>query len=162
MQRINTEKSEDPEFSSLSVSIQITMQEYFGLFDFSIYCVVRYSTVCYYMVAKCYGLVERPGSIIGGPDARFLFDKLQLNMKELSIFVDESGDFGEYKQHSPYYIISLVFHDQKLDISNELVHLEKELSLLGFTNHCVHTGPIIRKEEPYKIGIPSPSRPTLS
>ena len=71
-------------------------------------------------------------------------------MKELSIFVDESGDFGEYKQHSPYYIISLVFHDQKIDISNELVHLEKELSLLGFTNHCVHTGSIIRKEEPYK------------
>lgn len=71
-------------------------------------------------------------------------------MKELSIFVDESGDFGEYKQHSPYYIISLVFHDQKIDVSNELVHLEKELSLLGFANHCVHTGPIIRKEEPYK------------
>ena len=71
-------------------------------------------------------------------------------MKELSIFVDESGDFGEYKQHSPYYIISLVFHNQNIDISNELANLEKELSLLGFSNHCVHTGPIIRKEEPYQ------------
>ena len=27
-------------------------------------------------------------------------------MKELSIFVDESGDFGDYAEHSSYYIIS--------------------------------------------------------
>lgn len=32
-------------------------------------------------------------------------------MKELSIFVDESGDFGEYDHHSPFYIISMVLHD---------------------------------------------------
>ena len=31
---------------------------------------------------------------------------------ELSVFVDESGDFGEYDHHAPYYIISLVFHNQ--------------------------------------------------
>ena len=34
------------------------------------------------------------------------------NMRELSVFVDESGDFGEYDYHSPYYIITLVFHNQ--------------------------------------------------
>lgn len=33
-------------------------------------------------------------------------------MRELSIFVDESGDWGEYKHHSPYYIITFVFHNQ--------------------------------------------------
>ncbi|MDO4960829.1 MAG: hypothetical protein Q4E57_03090 [Eubacteriales bacterium] len=33
-------------------------------------------------------------------------------MKELSVFVDESGDFGEYDYRAPYYIISMVFHDQ--------------------------------------------------
>lgn len=27
-------------------------------------------------------------------------------MKELSIFIDESGDFGEYDYHSPWYIVS--------------------------------------------------------
>ena len=27
-------------------------------------------------------------------------------MKQLSIFVDESGDFGEYAKHSPFYIIN--------------------------------------------------------
>ena len=25
-------------------------------------------------------------------------------MKEISIFIDESGDFGEYAVHSPFYI----------------------------------------------------------
>ena len=70
-------------------------------------------------------------------------------MRELSIFVDESGDFGEYSYHSPYYIVSMVFHDQEFDIKDSLSQLEKELSYLGYPNHCIHTGPIIRREEEY-------------
>ena len=38
-------------------------------------------------------------------------------MKELSIVVDESGDFGEYNHRTPYYIISMVLHDQDVDIT---------------------------------------------
>lgn len=38
-------------------------------------------------------------------------------MKELSIFVDESGDFGEYNHRTPYYIISMVLYDQDVDIT---------------------------------------------
>ena len=34
-------------------------------------------------------------------------------MKELSIFIDESGDFGEYDYHSPWYIVTMVFHEQE-------------------------------------------------
>ena len=49
-------------------------------------------------------------------------------MKELSIFIDESGDFGEYDYHSPYYIISMVMHDQDYNIDSELIKLENELS----------------------------------
>jgi hypothetical protein len=41
-------------------------------------------------------------------------------MKELSIFVDESGDFGEYNYHSPYYIITMVFHNQENDIAQHI------------------------------------------
>lgn len=70
-------------------------------------------------------------------------------MKELSIFIDESGDFGEYSYHSPYYIITMVFHNQNSSIESALDHLEQELSYLNLKNHCVHTGPIIRKEENY-------------
>lgn len=72
-------------------------------------------------------------------------------MKELSIFIDESGDFGEYSYHSPYYIITMVFHNQSSSIESEMEHLEKELSYLSLSNHCIHTGPIIRKEENYSL-----------
>ena len=71
-------------------------------------------------------------------------------MKELSIFIDESGDFGDYSFHSPYYIITMVFHNQTEDIQKQIKHLDMELSYLGLNNLCIHTGPIIRKEEVYK------------
>ena len=70
-------------------------------------------------------------------------------MKELSIFIDESGDFGEYDYHSPYYIIALVFHEQENDISTQINEFENKLSTLGFPNHSIHTAPIIRKELSY-------------
>lgn len=70
-------------------------------------------------------------------------------MRELSIFIDESGDFGEYSKHSPYYIISMVLHDQEYDINNSLENLETKLSNIGFPHHCIHTAPIIRREEDY-------------
>ena len=69
---------------------------------------------------------------------------------ELSVFVDESGDFGEYDYHAPYYIISLVFHNQSNDIQFDLSHFNDELAYLNLSNHCVHAGPIIRSEEEYK------------
>ncbi len=71
-------------------------------------------------------------------------------MRILSIFVDESGDFGEYASHSPYYIISMIFHSQSVEIRKELKDLESSLSSLGFPNHCVHVGPLIRGEEEYR------------
>lgn len=70
-------------------------------------------------------------------------------MKELSVFVDESGDFGEYSAHSPYYIISMVFHDQESNIDEAVGNLNHELEMLGYSNHCIHTGPIIRQESDY-------------
>ncbi|MBO7353708.1 MAG: DUF3800 domain-containing protein [Lachnospiraceae bacterium] len=71
-------------------------------------------------------------------------------MKELSIFIDESGDFGEYDIHAPFYIIGMVFHDQSQDISEELKKLEKMLSNSGWPDHCVHAGPAIRAEYEFK------------
>ena len=37
--------------------------------------------------------------------------------KTLSIFIDESGDFGKYDFHSPNYYVAMVLHDQSIDIS---------------------------------------------
>ena len=72
-------------------------------------------------------------------------------MKELSIFIDESGDFGEYDYRCPYYIISMIMHDQSYDISADLEKLERELNYIGYPNHCVHAGPIIRQEQEYRF-----------
>ena len=70
-------------------------------------------------------------------------------LKELSIFIDESGDFGEYDYHSPYYIITMIFHNQKDDVQPAISKLNQELSYLNLSDLCIHTGPIIRKEEIY-------------
>jgi len=67
---------------------------------------------------------------------------------ELSIFVDESGDFGA---HSDYYVVGLVLHDQSHDISPALDRLAVELRLAGFDpSHPIHTGAAIRGEDEYR------------
>ena len=55
-------------------------------------------------------------------------------MKTLSIFVDESGDFGEYEQHAPYYIVTMVFHDQSKDISSNINVLNNTLKQIGLNS----------------------------
>ncbi len=70
-------------------------------------------------------------------------------MKELSIFIDESGDFGDYDPKAPFYIIGMVIEDQKNDISEAIRYLDNGLKQVGFTRECVHIGPLIRREEEY-------------
>ncbi len=80
-------------------------------------------------------------------------------MKELSIFVDESGDFGEYAKHSPFYIITMILHDQSQDISGDIAKLRSEFINLGYEDDfVVHTGPLIRKEEIYCDMLPNDRR----
>lgn len=71
-------------------------------------------------------------------------------MKELSIFIDESGDFGKLNPRSPYYIVTMVFHEQNSDITACLESLEQELGYLGYPHHCLHAGPIVRMESEFK------------
>lgn len=71
-------------------------------------------------------------------------------MKELSVFVDESGVLGPYDVKDPYYVLSFVFHNQKDDISSEMKYFEANIRGLGFKIGSLHTGPIIRREEDYK------------
>lgn len=68
----------------------------------------------------------------------------------LSIFIDESGDFGPYEHHAPYYLASMVLHDQSVDISANITALEAHLRNLGYPQHAVHTGPLIRRESVYE------------
>lgn len=71
-------------------------------------------------------------------------------MAELSVFIDESGDFGPYERHAPYYIITLLFHDQSADISGQIGHLRRHLVEQGFAEtHAIHSAPLIRREGDY-------------
>lgn len=70
-------------------------------------------------------------------------------MKELSIFIDESGDFGQTVNQSPYYIVTLLFHDQGDDITENITRLKQWLLDASINDEYIHTHPIIRKEDPY-------------
>lgn len=63
-------------------------------------------------------------------------------MRELSIFCDESGDFGPYDSRCPYYIVALVFHNQSSAIDGEVKLIEDKVSYLGFDpDAAIHTAP---------------------
>lgn len=61
-----------------------------------------------------------------------------------------------------YYIVSMVFHNQNDDISNQIKHLDYEMEKLGYRNHAVHTEPLIRREECYQFLEPNERRTIFS
>jgi hypothetical protein len=69
--------------------------------------------------------------------------------RQLSIFIDESGDFGGYQPHSPYYLVVMLFLDQKDSILDAVGHLDTKMKALRFESHALHTGPLIRREKDY-------------
>lgn len=68
-------------------------------------------------------------------------------MEELSIFIDESGDVGCV---SDFYLVSLVFHEQKYALSSNI--REYELGLASRHLDCVpfHFNPLINGNDEYK------------
>ena len=67
-------------------------------------------------------------------------------MKELSIFIDESGDIGT---KSLYYIVSLVFHDQADDLADTIRQHELTFKQDGMADIPFHMTPLMRAHEPY-------------
>ena len=74
----------------------------------------------------------------------------RMSEKILSVFIDESGDFGAYDYHAPYYLVTMVLHDQSVDISANINALEDHMRMLGYEHHAIHTGPLIRRESIYR------------
>jgi len=70
-------------------------------------------------------------------------------LKELSVFIDESGDFGDYELHAPFYIVTLVFHDQSKDINKNIEILDLKLQYFGMPKYTIHTAPLIRREDEF-------------
>ena len=69
----------------------------------------------------------------------------------LSVFVDESGIWNESDASSRYYIVSLVLHDQSMDISEAVAALDRDIASLGIVNLCFHAAPIIRGNGMFEI-----------
>jgi len=70
------------------------------------------------------------------------------HVSTLSIFVDESGDFGT---QSAYYVVCLVLHDQKADITDEVNRLSERLRTTGQNPEwAIHTGAAVRGEDVYR------------
>lgn len=68
-------------------------------------------------------------------------------MRDLSIFVDESGDYGT---NSRFYILTMVFHEQDKPIAHQVEALANHLHECGLHAGALHTGPMIRKEDEYQ------------
>lgn len=67
-------------------------------------------------------------------------------MSELSVFVDESGNLG---RDSKYYILSLVFHDQTVDVSGDIASYERLLRERGLQNKPFHLVPLTHGNEAF-------------
>lgn len=73
-------------------------------------------------------------------------------MSELSIFIDESGDFGS---NSEYYLLTLVFHDQANRIDEEVVALKRKLAEAGLpSDRAIHAG-LSYEKRTSTLGCPS-------
>ena len=76
---------------------------------------------------------------------------LTMTEKVLSIFIDESGRFQYPDDKSHFYIISMVMHDQSVDITQEVSNLEQGFRSLHLSNLCFHAGPLIRQEKIFAV-----------
>ena len=71
----------------------------------------------------------------------------------MSIFADESGIFQYPDDLSRFYILTLVLHDQDLNVAHQIKQFERNIAELGLVNHdfVFHAGPIIRKEDGFSL-----------
>ena len=96
-------------------------------------CGIRIVVVSQGATSKSRG--KSPGNLFYGGELR-----------ELSIFVDESGEFGPV---SKYYLITLVFHDQSEDISAHLSRYRCVLSDCGMKDITFHLSPLMNGHREY-------------
>jgi len=74
-----------------------------------------------------------------------------MNETHIGVFVDESGTFDSDRNSSRYYLICLVLHDQRQSIEGDVAALENAFAAAGIgRDHCVHAGPLIRREQEYE------------
>ena len=71
--------------------------------------------------------------------------------KELSIFVDKSGDRGGKAR---YYLLTLVFHDQAASVTEAVTGYEAKLARADLPNIPFHSEPLMNGHKDYEfLGI---------
>ena len=91
------------------------------------------------------------GPTAAGRYPAIFYQKGSIRVNVLSVFVDESGMYGSHVSHyAPYYIVTLVLHDQAVDIMESINTFQDKMSQFGFSRFIIHTGRLIRREEEYR------------
>ena len=78
-------------------------------------------------------------------------------MSELSVFVDESGEWGKL---SEYYLITLVFHGQSEPIAEHIGKYERHLADSGLPDIPFHAGTLFNGHDDYE-NVPFANRKRL-
>ena len=68
-------------------------------------------------------------------------------MKELSLFIDESGDNS---LQSRYFLLTMVIHEQSEDIANKVIAYERSLAIANLPNIPFHSEPLLNGHEAYE------------
>lgn len=95
----------------------------------------------------------RLSSAGGSPPAFFI----RSQMKELSIFCDESGI---QEGMSKYYLVTIVLHDQDDDITKVISNYERILASRGLPDIPFHATPLLRAHDSY-VGMDVETRKYL-
>ena len=90
-----------------------------------------------------FGYLQVPGAY---PPA-FILSRGFLLGRDLSIFVDESGDRGGKAR---YYLLTLVIHDQADSISDKVARYEESLLRSDLPNIPFHSEPLLNGHGPYR------------
>lgn len=67
-------------------------------------------------------------------------------MKELSVFIDESGDKST---HARYFLLTVVIHDQANKIAEKINAYEQSLATADLPNIPFHSGPLLNGHKGY-------------
>ena len=65
--------------------------------------------------------------------------------------MDESGRFQHSDSDSRFYIVSLILHDQAVDLAPALSGLDLHFRDLHLEKLCFHAGPLIRQEKVFAV-----------
>jgi len=73
-----------------------------------------------------------------------------MTKKTLGVFIDESGNFDFISSKSKYYVFTLVFHDQSVNLQEHFKESEIYLVSLGYDKHNIHTNQLVRGKDEYE------------